>query len=902
MPPDGEMARMRTTGELQQPPATDQEADTHSLSDLADNPSTATSVDLCIPELPDDVDSMTAALAYAKAGFYVGPVCRGTKNPGSVLGKGWQHQTTRDPQTIVAQFAGTAHGVFLHAGRSGAVIIDMDHPEKAPGSVIEALVLALAPFQSTRADRLDRGHYVFAQPPGRCLGNGLGSFADCGFEVRGNNGVIIVAPSVHELAEVGGRYRWEYAGPVPVLPDVIADKLPDASEATEAATDEQVREFLETHTAATHPVTLRGWYKALTKHFETGSRHNGTVSVSVGAMKEARAGFIPAKDAAALIRGMFADAATRPPVRGEKQRTEAQAHAEFDSILAWAVAQANAADMDQVRARTAEKIGDGNPTGMTTPFAGATVNGNLGNPSRQFFADAPSDDDSLERPIPLNGYRVDVPTFPVDALPEVFSRKVAELAEATQTDPAMAGTSALTTLAACVGGHAKVEVRPGWVEPLCLNTVTIARPGERKSAVQESMTRPLHEAEAELSLAGQFERMRLADELDMAKKKVDLLNKAAVNAAAKAAGPDATDDDKKTATAAAEAAKAAKGVMREIEVPVIPRLLADDVTPEAAATLLATHGGRIAIISAEGGIFDTIAGRYARTVNLDVFLKGHSGDRIRVDRQGRPPQYIPNPALTVGVMVQPRIIEAIGANRDFTGRGLLARFLYATPTSKVGRRRIAATPVSRNTEAQYSDAVKKLASKMPEWQSDPAMLVLDPQAEAELRRIEQAVETTLGGAGELGSPPSLTEWGAKFVGAIVRIAGLLHLAEWGEPGCGYPVQAQTIKAAERIGSYFKAVAINVFNQMSDPDLSDAIYLLTRVSGQAEVSERNLFSASSRPRFPTTPDMAPAINRLVKHGYLVPLPAPKPTGGRPASPRYKVHPLTAEAAQAAEEVS
>lgn len=54
----------------------------------------------------------------------------------------------------------------------------------------------------------------------------------------------------------------------------------------------------------------------------------------------------------------------------------------------------------------------------------------------------------------------------------------------------------------------------------------------------------------------------------------------------------------------------AAGQAKAIEVPVLPRLVADDVTPEAAASLLADHGGRLAIISAEGGIFDTMAGRY----------------------------------------------------------------------------------------------------------------------------------------------------------------------------------------------------------------------------------------------------------------------------------------------------
>jgi replicative DNA helicase len=496
-------------------------------------------------------------------------------------------------------------------------------------------------------------------------------------------------------------------------------------------------------------------------------------------------------------------------------------------------------------------------------------------------------EDDGNDPIPLTANPVDVPPFPVDALPEAFADKVAELAEATQTDPAMAATSALTTLSACIGGHAKIQVRSGWTEPLCLHTVTVADPAERKSAVQESMVAPLHDTET--AFAQDIELLQRRDELEMAKKTLDRLNKDAVNAAAKAAGPGATEADRQAARKAAQAAKDAKAALQnDDDRPVIPRLLADDVTPEATASLLADNGGRIAIVSTEGGIFDTIAGRYARTVNLDVYLKGHSGDRIRVDRQGRDPQHIPSPALTMGLMVQPRIIEAIGANRDFVGRGLLARILYATPVSKVGRRVIGAKPVTAETEYIYRNTVMQLASDMTGWQGDPAVLVLDPASEAEVRRIEEKIEPTLAGDGELASP-TLRAWGGKYVGAVVRIAGLLHFAKFGEKGHKLPVQVDTVRDAERIGQYFKASAINVFTTMADPNVADAIYLLRRIVRLEcdEVSERDMHHASQR-RFPTKVDMMPALRRLVDHGWLIPLETPKPTGGRPAAPVYRVH--------------
>jgi hypothetical protein len=132
----------------------------------------------------------------------------------------------------------------------------------------------------------------------------------------------------------------------------------------------------------------------------------------------------------------------------------------------------------------------------------------------------------------------------------------------------------------------------------------------------------------------------------------------------------------------------------------------------------------------------------------------------------------------------------------------------------------------------------------------------------------------------------LTEWGSKYVGAVVRIAGLLHFAEHGEAGHRYPVDPETIRAAERIGNYFKATAINVFTGMADPNIADAVYLLDRVASldSEEMSQRELFNACSRPRFPTMAALLPALNRLVEHGWLISLEVSKSTkAGRPASP-------------------
>lgn len=99
-----------------------------------------------------------------------------------------------------------------------------------------------------------------------------------------------------------------------------------------------------------------------------------------------------------------------------------------------------------------------------------------------------------------------------------------------------------------------------------------------------------------------------------------------------------------------------------ITVPAKPRLVADDITSKTAASLLAEQGGRRAVLSPEGGIFATIAGRYSGTPNLEVLLKGHAGDLMRVDRRPREAEHVDKPGLTMGLAVQPEILRTSPAS------------------------------------------------------------------------------------------------------------------------------------------------------------------------------------------------------------------------------------------------
>ncbi|MER7622753.1 DUF3987 domain-containing protein [Streptomyces sp. NPDC126503] len=483
-------------------------------------------------------------------------------------------------------------------------------------------------------------------------------------------------------------------------------------------------------------------------------------------------------------------------------------------------------------------------------------------------------------PIPLDR-QPKLPPFPVHALPGWVSDFVVALAEETQTPVDLAGALALSVLATAAGGRAVVQVRGRWREPTNLFVVVALGPANRKSAVFAAMTAPLYEAENTLVEGSNLTIVEAEVTARMAREAAD---KAAAQAA-KAEGPE-RDNLVAEAIGLAQTAES-------LTVPPRPRLLADDATPETVTTLLAEQGGRLAVMSAEGGIFDIIAGRYSGVPNMEVFLKGHAGDRLRVDRRTRQ-EFIEAPALTMGLAVQPSVLEDIGKNRGFDGRGLLARFLYCLPESLVGYRKIDPDPVPPAVGATYERNVFALTLKLADW-TDPLVVQVGPEADAALKaygeHLEPQLRTKGGRLGHIG------KWAGKLVGAAARIAGLLHLAERIDGGTNTPISATTMGAAIELADYFAAHALTVFDLMgADATLARARSLLSVLedNGWESVSRRDLFAKLSRSEFPTIAELEAAAAVLEEHGYLRSETPPR-TGkrGRPPAPRYLIHPSVRE---------
>ena len=483
-------------------------------------------------------------------------------------------------------------------------------------------------------------------------------------------------------------------------------------------------------------------------------------------------------------------------------------------------------------------------------------------------------------PVPLRTIRP-VPPFPLTALTGWLQGKVEAVSHEMQTPPDLAATLALACLSTATGGRVFVDVRPetGWTEPVNLYTVAALPPGSRKSSVFNSMTAPILAAERTLAdtLAPTITALRVdrkaAD--DYAARMADALAKAP---------PGESDGARAEAHSAALAAEA-------ITVPAEPRLFADDVTPEQLSTMLADQGGTMAVLSAESEIFAVIAGRYSGTPNLNVFLKGHAGDSIRIDRKGRPSESIDHPALTLGICTQPAALADLAAIPGAAGRGLLARFLFTVPDTNIGRRNTKPTPADPTAHTDYETNLTALIQSLRDL-PEPIHLTLTAEAARLLDAVADDYETAMD---EGGSLAHLTDWGGKAVGAMTRIAALLHLAEHLKDGFDAPISVDTLANAHTLIEYYTQHTLAAFDTMTtDPTTDRARHLLDWIdhTNTTRFTARDAFTNQPRARFPKMTDLDPAISLLEQHGYLRRLPAPPSSGrGRPPTPAYEVNPTT-----------
>jgi hypothetical protein len=775
-----------------------------------------------------DTPQLQAAIKYAVRGWKVFP-CGVDKRP---LVKDWPNVATTEPgqiRTWWATWPGASIGCPTgpDMGKPGAWVLDVDLPTEdktADGrETLATLEAQHGPLPTTVEQTTGGGgrQLFFKWPEGREVRNTAGEHGKLGpgLDVRGAGGYVILPPSGHPS---GGFYAWSGNGANLVeAPAWLLDMVVPPSRSK----------------------VPRGPLKIVPKRM-------GTTSYGQGALE----------DEAARVAGTSLGGRNHALNQAAFAVGQLVAGGELDRVEAEVVLMAAAGQCGLSEGEARKTIESGFRAGEKEPRQAP----------EPFKADGLGKH-TIEACTPIPFDTLTPPPIPPESVPGILREFPEALAEAVQVPFELALCNALGALSVAVQRKFRLKIRDGYFEPLNIYALCPLPPGERKSATVEACKRPLVEWQAS-------KRQELQASIQDAESEHKSLEKAIEAKRGKLAQA-ATDE------ARWEIIEEVKKMERSLPVvPTVPRLLADDFTPEAAAVLMAQHEQRIGVLEAEGGIFDTLAGRYSNGVpNLDAVLKFHSGESCQIDRKGRDSIWLDNPHLTMVISPQPEVVKGLAGLPGFRGRGLLGRFFYFIPESRLGSRKAEPSPIPFQLAEAWRQTLHRLLD-LP-WAVNESgeqtghVLTLAPAAYALWLEFWEKVECEHLPGGEF---ENIKDWSGKFPGQAARLAGLFHTATVLEPH-RQALPLETMKSALDVAAILAEHAKAAFGLMgSDPAQECAKTLLDKI--QREHVTR--FTAREalekvKGRFPRMEKLRPALTLLEERGFIFPIEASRSGAGRPS---------------------
>lgn len=791
--------------------------------------------------------TLDQALKLAAAGFYVIPIIPGKKRPPM---DEWQNHATVDPTTITEWWTTryTNYGIGIAPRQykdRWLFVIDIDeHDPSASGhETLHELQEAYGKLPDTIICHSGSGvgHHLYFTAPYE-IRNGKTARLGPGIDVRGNGGQVCAPPTIHET---GLAYTWDL------------EYNPDALEPAEAP----------------------GWLLALlTPKTETKPVRNENRHV----WDE-----IDDSPAGAYNR----DNNWETMLAGDGWTFSHQTN---DGIQHWT------RPGKTTKAGSSATVGYKNmpilhvftssipwlPEGTYSKFkyfACRDFNGDMSRAAKHLIEQktdntqmqAEPADNPWPAPIPL--YTIhNTPEFPLHTLPPWAVNHIRQTADNIQTPDDLPATLLLGALATLRLNKTWVNYpRQNWRQPCNLYTAVALPPSAGKSPVKQAIFKPIEDLEKQQLLDNRSARLE-------AESKRNILDKRRKNLEEEIAKPRTKDPH--TRDSIEQELKDTISDLAETEMPPTGMIFVDDTTTEALGEALRETGGAIAIISAEGGIFDRIAGLYSDgKSNMDLYLEGWNGGTYKVNRIRREPIHIPSANITIACTVQPTTLDQIGANSEMQGRGLIARFLLCEPNNNVGtRNRTAQHTIDATITNKYNNEMQHIY-----YHSHTELTLEGPPSDI-YADWDQQLENQL----KPGQPlEHLAEWVGKLRASVIRIAALLHHA-WGQEDT--TISTQTLQDAIDIGNYYLAHAQRIADRWgSNPTIhaARAIQEWATRNQLDEFSIRDLYSANRR-RFPSVEDTREPLVLLVERGWLRPLfDGPIQVGRRgQESPKFATHPL------------
>lgn len=468
-----------------------------------------------------------------------------------------------------------------------------------------------------------------------------------------------------------------------------------------------------------------------------------------------------------------------------------------------------------------------------------------------------------EKPIPLGE------EAPEEIDPQWFPPVIRNLAESIkeslQISPDMPYMAMMACLSLCNAKKYEIECRKDWREPANLFIGLVNNPGTRKSALLKAVTGPILDHEQLINDAQKRIIAENRSEKSILEQQIKDLEQAVTKG----------KTDRSLLNAKIQELTEFQEI-REV------RFIADDATVERITSLLYEQGGRLGIFSAEGGLFDIMAGQYGKMESFDSILKAHSGDDIRVDRMSRGAEYIHNPALTLLLGIQPSVLKDALSNKKFKGKGLTARFLFIMCDRDIDNTNFNTPAISSDAKWEYIKLLSTLLDKPV--MEEPIVIYLSEEAIKEFGEFFSEIMTRC----KTDLEP-ISFWASKLNGTTARIAINLHIAEHPENPQDIKISGETMRNAITISRYLIShykKAIDDAN--ANPLKSDCKYAVKKLRENGKtttISKREILRICRK--FQKAKELDPVLDELENLGYIELTEDEKATG-RP-SIMYNINP-------------
>ena len=401
-------------------------------------------------------------------------------------------------------------------------------------------------------------------------------------------------------------------------------------------------------------------------------------------------------------------------------------------------------------------------------------------------------------------------------LPEKLAKYVEAVSNYCDVDSDMCILPLLSMLSLCLQGKAVVKYPTNnHTEPINLYALTVVTPGQRKSEITKLFRFPIDE----------YQQKYNAD------------NAANIKAY--------TDKVEFYENAIRREKNSPKGNLTNIQQyrqkidSLTPyhnkKMYLTDTTPEALARELYLHGEKMSVFADENTFIEIMGGLYSKSgTNYNIVLCAYDGSPYIISRQTAENIQLYNPLLTVFSMVQDEPFFKAFHNKNFSGKGLLERFLFSFPERKAGNRKFTTPNIPKQLTEDYRNMITKLLeiptnNKLPILQFDSKSIGYLENYFNMVQRKEQ----------KDGIFEGHEDYAEKQFAKVMRVAALFHLTEHTETE---KINSDTTLKAINIGLWSEAQALKAFGVIGEsPEIATQKYIVRKLQtlDKSEITKSEL---------------------------------------------------------------